>query len=41
MDTAKLVTIGIIAVILIVGIIAIMKLNKKQAVLENQLKNTK
>jgi hypothetical protein len=37
MDKAKLVTFGIIGVILIVGIMQITKLNKKQKELEAQL----
>lgn len=37
MDKAKLVTIGIIAVIVIVGAMQISKLNKKQKELESQL----
>ena len=41
METSKLVTFGIIAAIIIFGVITILKLNKKQAALEAQLKNIK
>jgi hypothetical protein len=37
MDKAKLVTIGIIAAIIIVGVIQINKLNKKEKELKSQL----